>query len=59
MKECEKISFDSREEALEEIKRQLTTQQRPWSKRDIKNCRTYQCRCGKWHLTSKITIIEY
>lgn len=59
VKECDKISFSSAEEADKEIKRQLETQQRPWAKRDTKNCRKYKCKCGKWHLTSKITIIEY
>lgn len=62
---CNKIPFSSKEEAERELKRILTTQKRPWAKRDTKPCRVYLCNhCSTsekevWHLTSKSTTITY
>ncbi len=64
-KTCEKISFNSAEEADKELRRILETQTKPWAERDKKPCRKYKCSyCSTtekevWHLTSAITTITY
>lgn len=59
-KNLNKIAFDSEEAVKIELERILTTQNKPWSKNDIKPCRYYlDPELQKWFLTSKITIIEY
>lgn len=55
-----KIAYDSMDEANKALLYILSTQKKPWSKKDIKPCRCYHdSELNKWFLTSKITIVEY
>lgn len=57
---CVKHSFETSEEAFEELERIITTQRKPWLKKDKKPCRIYQCpKCNCYHLTSQPSITTY
>lgn len=59
-KNLNKRAFDSEEDARNELERILTTQNKPWSSKEIKPCRYYHDKeLNKWFLTSRITIVEY
>lgn len=59
MKQCEKIPFNTEEEAKEELMRIIITDFKPWVKKHIPN-RLYLCQwCSKYHLTSKPTVTKY
>jgi hypothetical protein len=65
MKTCEKVSFDTKKDAREELERIVSTNYKTWKTKSngpyggYKPNRWYLCDCGKYHLTSKPTIIEY
>lgn len=58
--ECNKIPFDTEQEARKELVRIIETDNfKPWLKRDKKPSRVYLCDCGHWHLTSTLTYYNY
>lgn len=58
MKKCDKISFETEENARDELIRINETIHKPW--KDKKPHRYYKCEfCGTYHLTSQPKIFIY
>jgi len=56
---CKKISFNTEQEASDELKRIVETVYNPIPIRNKKPSRYYLCECGYYHLSSKPFVTTY